>query len=158
MTPWCYARCDMSRTPLTPWRNAIIVCGMSTSIEQQATTLSDLVAEEIRARLARQRLSGRELARRLGVSASWVSYRLTGSQPIDLNDLERIAKALGVSVRQLLPSTDTERYPALPKRTMPRVPAPRRPPGRTDSRRPPRQPTPTRPRTLPRPALPVTAR
>ena len=66
-------------------------------------TLSDLVAEEIRALLARRRTSGRKLAEQLGVSPSWVSYRLTGAQPIDLNDLARISAALDVDVTDLLP-------------------------------------------------------
>jgi transcriptional regulator with XRE-family HTH domain len=65
--------------------------------------LSRRVAEEIRAMMARRRISGRELARKLGVSQSWVSYRLTGIQPIDLNDLQRIAEALDVTVLDLLP-------------------------------------------------------
>jgi len=79
-------------------------------------SLSDRVAEEVRAMMARRRVSGRELARRLDVSAAWVSYRLTGTQPIDLNDLERIADALGVTVFDLIPrsagqSDATRRYP-----------------------------------------------
>lgn len=67
-------------------------------------TLSDYVAGEIRASLARQRTSGRELAEKLGVSRSWVSYRLTGTTEITVNDLQRIAAALGVEVAALLPA------------------------------------------------------
>jgi transcriptional regulator with XRE-family HTH domain len=44
-----------------------------------------------------------ELARRMGVNDQWLSVRLKGRTPIDLNDLFRIAKALGVGVHQLLP-------------------------------------------------------
>lgn len=67
--------------------------------------------------LGRRRMSGRELARQLDVSASWVSYRLTGQQPIDLNDLDRIASTLGVTVADLLPRRDRETtvsYPNAP--------------------------------------------
>ncbi len=71
--------------------------------EPVTATLSERVAEEVRAMLARRRVSGRKLADQLGVSPSWVSYRLTGAQPIDLNDLERIANALNVEVSDLLP-------------------------------------------------------
>lgn len=67
-------------------------------------TLSDRVAEEIRAMLARRRMSGRELARKLDVSSPWVSNRLTGHQEIGLAELERIAAALGVEVAALLPA------------------------------------------------------
>jgi DNA-binding Xre family transcriptional regulator len=65
--------------------------------------LSDRVAEEIRSWMGRRRLSGAALARALGVSPAWVSYRLTGTQPIDLNDLQRIAAVLNVEAADLLP-------------------------------------------------------
>jgi transcriptional regulator with XRE-family HTH domain len=78
---------------------------MSIDVTRSGTPLplSVRVAEEIRVMLARRRMSGRELARRLDVSPSWVNYRLTGAQPIDLNDLERISEALGVTVFDLIP-------------------------------------------------------
>lgn len=69
-----------------------------------APALSERVAEEIRALLARRGMSKSELARKLDVSHTWVTNRLSGSQPIDLNDLERIAGILGVSVQALLPN------------------------------------------------------
>lgn len=75
-------------------------------------TLSPRVAEEIRALLARRRISGRQLASALNVSPSWVSYRLTGTQPIDLDDLERIADYLEVEVTDLIPARQTTRRPA----------------------------------------------
>lgn len=57
--------------------------------------------------MGRRRISGAALARELNVSPAWVSYRLTGTQPIDLNDLERIASVLGVDVTDLLPARET---------------------------------------------------
>lgn len=72
----------------------------------RTATLTQLVADEIRVAMTRQRVSGRDLAKKLNVSPSWVSYRLSGRQPIDLNDLFRISKALGVSLHQLLPSPE----------------------------------------------------
>lgn len=68
--------------------------------------LTDLVAEEIRAMMARRRITGQQMARQLGVSNAWVSYRLNGKQAIDLNDLERIAGVLEVDVQDLLPEPD----------------------------------------------------
>lgn len=73
-------------------------------MDDTTTTLSERAAEEIRAMLGRKRISGRELSRKLGVSQAWVSYRLTGHQEIGLNDLERIAAALEVSVSDLMPA------------------------------------------------------
>jgi len=62
------------------------------------------VAEEIRALMARQQVTGAQLAKRLGVSAAWVSYRIgTCTVSISLDDLERIADALGVTPGDLLP-------------------------------------------------------
>lgn len=72
------------------------------SIETGRRTLNDQVAEEIRALLGRKRMSQAELARRLDVSGAWISYRLAGKQPIDLNDLDAIADVLGVQPGDLL--------------------------------------------------------
>lgn len=69
----------------------------------ESQTLSEYVAGEIRATLARQRKSGRQLANALGASQTWVSSRLNGTTPIDLNDLARIAEALGIYAADLLP-------------------------------------------------------
>src|SRR5258705_13753967 len=66
-------------------------------------TLSEQVAEEIRVMMLRRRMTGARLAKELNVSAAWISYRLTGQQAIDLNDLERIARVLGVRIVDLLP-------------------------------------------------------
>jgi len=53
-------------------------------------------------------MSARKLALLLEVSPSWVSYRLTGTQTIDLNDTESIAAELDVSVGELLGIPDGE--------------------------------------------------
>ncbi len=65
--------------------------------------LSDAVSEEIRALLGRRRMSQAGLARMLRVSPTWVSLRLSGKQPIDVNDLAEIAAALNVTVTDLIP-------------------------------------------------------
>lgn len=70
-----------------------------------AVRLSDAVAKEIRIALIRADLKQAQLAERMGVSEMWVSRRLRGAQPIDLNDLQRFAEALGVPVSTLLPAT-----------------------------------------------------
>ena len=74
------------------------------------TTRSSLtirVAEEVRALMARRRMTGAEMARRLNVSQMWISYRLNGRQPIDLDDLEKIARILGVQPLDLLRSAES---------------------------------------------------
>jgi transcriptional regulator with XRE-family HTH domain len=61
------------------------------------------VAAEVRATAARKRVSGSELARRLGKTQSWVSRRMVGDIPLGLDDLEGFAAALEVSPFDLLP-------------------------------------------------------
>lgn len=74
---------------------------MSTDTADRAMTIK--VAEEIRALLGRRGISKSELARRLGVSHTWVTNRITGDQEIGVNELERIAVILGVTASDLLP-------------------------------------------------------
>jgi DNA-binding Xre family transcriptional regulator len=77
---------------------------MTTDIApRQPADLNGKVAEEIRVAMLRRRMSGRQLATALDVSPTWISYRLTGQQAIGLDDLERIAGALNMPVRELLP-------------------------------------------------------
>jgi len=61
-------------------------------------SLTERVAEEIRALLARRKMRQTQLARLMGVTDQWLSIRLRGIQPIDLNDLERMCAAMGVNV------------------------------------------------------------
>lgn len=131
-----------------------------TQAHERTATLSELVADEIRVAMTRRRLSGRDLATRLRVSPSWISYRLSGKQPIDLNDLLRIANVLGVGVHDLLPSPeaaaqavtvrDTVPYPSPALRlSKPQPVRAQRPLVRHDSTRP---PTVRRTARIPRPA------
>lgn len=83
-------------------------CGMSMDTTTQKPALSRRIAEEIRVAMVRRGMTGVQLARRLGVSQPWVSYRLTGAQEIGTNDLERIAEALDVQIIDLLPRAVAE--------------------------------------------------
>lgn len=90
---------------------------MSVDITPSVTpSLTEQVAEEIRALIARRRVRQSHLARKLGVSEQWISVRLRGVQPIDLNDLQRIAEALDVAVVDLLPETASDRRTVTPLR------------------------------------------
>jgi transcriptional regulator with XRE-family HTH domain len=66
------------------------------------TDLRDTVSAEVRAEMARQRLSQQALAGRLGEKQWWVSKRLTRSIPFTIEDLERIAAALDKPVTHFL--------------------------------------------------------
>lgn len=65
-------------------------------------TRTALVAANIRAEIARQRVSQRMLAEGLGMSPAALSNRLTGMTPIDVNELDAIADLLGVTPGSLL--------------------------------------------------------
>ena len=65
------------------------------------TGLTQLVTEEIRVEMTRQRLSQRELAERLGWTQGFLSRRLTGVTPMSLDEADRIAWALGISLLEV---------------------------------------------------------
>lgn len=71
------------------------------------------VAEEVRSALARKKVSGAELARRLHKSEAWVSRRtsLVPELTFDLVELSAVASVLGVAVKELIPDSVTGRYP-----------------------------------------------
>lgn len=79
---------------------------MSIQPEDSAKTLTQLVAMEIRVAMTRADIKQSELARRIGKTEQWLSVRLRGKQPIDLNDLALIAGGLNVGFQALLPPTE----------------------------------------------------
>jgi transcriptional regulator with XRE-family HTH domain len=92
---------------------------MDTPTEASAKSFTELVAEEIRVAMARKLMRQSELARVLGVNETWLSVRLRGLQPIDLNDLARIAAGLRVAVNDLLPGIAAEVGPEAEARSQP---------------------------------------
>lgn len=71
--------------------------------------MRERVAEEVRALLARRKMSASELARRLDVTQRYMSRRLTGETAFDADDLGNIAGVLGVDVTDLFPRRDEGR-------------------------------------------------
>jgi hypothetical protein len=65
--------------------------------------LSSRVAAEVRAEMARQRLSGARVAKALGWSPMYLSRRVSGQTPFDVDDLEALASLLGVAVMDFFP-------------------------------------------------------
>lgn len=65
--------------------------------------LRERTAEELRALLARRKMSATQLARHMGVSQAYIWRRLDGQTAFDLDDLEKIANILGVDVLDLFP-------------------------------------------------------
>ncbi len=69
---------------------------------ENTATATDRVAANIRAEIARQRLSQSTVAGAVAMSPAALSQRLTGKTPIDVNELERLAVALNVPAESLL--------------------------------------------------------
>lgn len=61
------------------------------------------VANEVRAHLARRRLSARQAAFRLGWTQAYISRRMTGDAPFDVADLDQLARLLDVDMSDFLP-------------------------------------------------------
>jgi len=66
------------------------------------TELSRAAAGNLRAHLARVQMSEREAAALIGVDPHWVHRRLHGRGNISLDDVERIAAALEISISAIL--------------------------------------------------------
>ena len=65
-------------------------------------SLTHRVAAEVRAEVARQNVTQDYLAQILGVAQPNVSRRLTGKQPFDTDELDKLAAAFGIPVDRFL--------------------------------------------------------
>lgn len=75
-------------------------------MSQPPQTLSARVAEEVRALMGRRRMSGRALANAAGIPKSTANRWVSGDTAMSLDDVERVARALGVSIVELLPAEE----------------------------------------------------
>ncbi|MEU9022359.1 helix-turn-helix transcriptional regulator [Actinomadura sp. NPDC048394] len=71
------------------------------------TTVRDQVAEEVRALLARRRLSARAAAQQLGWTPMYLSRRMNGSAPFNVDDLAALAQLLNVPITDFFPMATT---------------------------------------------------
>lgn len=67
-----------------------------------AAPLTELVAGQVRAEMGRARISGVQLAERIGRNHPYVSRRLTGKVAFDTDDLAQISEVLGINVVDLM--------------------------------------------------------
>jgi transcriptional regulator with XRE-family HTH domain len=65
-------------------------------------SLTQRVAAEVRAEVARQNVTQFELARILEIAQPSVSRRLNGKHPFDTDELDKLAAAFGVPVDRFL--------------------------------------------------------
>ena len=66
--------------------------------QQESGPFAKAISAEVRAALARQRLTAKELAHRAGISESYLGKRLRDIAPLTANDFEAICKALGEDI------------------------------------------------------------
>ena len=66
-------------------------------------TAHERVAGEVRATLARRRLSGRKVAQQLGWSPNYAHRRFSGETPLDVNDLVALAQLLDEPLSSFFP-------------------------------------------------------
>lgn len=71
------------------------------ALDQKDGQLRQQVAEEVRALMARRRISGVQLAKQIGRSQAYIWRRLSGETPFDVDDLQALAAVLDVSVTDL---------------------------------------------------------
>jgi transcriptional regulator with XRE-family HTH domain len=76
--------------------------GMTEPTAPTTQGLTLRVAAEVRAEVARQRLTHKRLAELLGLSQPQITKRLNGVIAMNTTELDRIAEALGVPVERLL--------------------------------------------------------
>jgi transcriptional regulator with XRE-family HTH domain len=68
--------------------------------------LTPRVASEVRAEMARKRVSQRQIGEVLCISQPQVSERLRGEIAFNTNELEKIAEFLGVPVTNFMPAAE----------------------------------------------------
>ena len=91
---------------------------MTTQRVEQATAPSQLVAQEIRAELARQGRNQAWLARVTFHNQTWISKRISPVADVDMtvDEISQIAEALNVPVQRLLaawlPRLDSNQQPS----------------------------------------------
>jgi len=70
---------------------------------QTDPVLRDYIATEVRAQLARNRVSVREAARRLGWGQTVLNRRVVGERAFDADELGQLARLLGVPIERFFP-------------------------------------------------------
>lgn len=72
-------------------------------LTESPNDLARQVADEVRAIMARRRLSQQAVAEAAGMTQSYLGRRLVGVIAFDVTDLERLSRVLDVPVASLLP-------------------------------------------------------
>lgn len=71
---------------------------MSITPPPPTSTLRDAVTANIRAELARHKTTSAEVAKYLGRESSWLTRKLRGDTKFTTDDIDDVARALGIDV------------------------------------------------------------
>lgn len=74
-----------------------------------AADFASAVTAEIRAELARRKITAQRLAHAVGMSKQTMSRRMTGAAPFDLAEVEAIADFFGMTPSELLARAEQPR-------------------------------------------------
>lgn len=80
---------------------------MSKASRGPAGPFAQATADEIRAELGRKRLEQKDLAEMADLSTSYLSTRMRGELPLNLNDIDSICEVLGLGRLELLQRAET---------------------------------------------------
>lgn len=72
------------------------------TVKLKKLNYSETVASEVRSILGRRMVSQRELARALNVSPNYMSRRIRGELPFDIEELMAIARLLDIPITELV--------------------------------------------------------
>jgi transcriptional regulator with XRE-family HTH domain len=75
---------------------------VAVALTRSSDGLANTVAANVRAELARRRMTARRLAVDIGVTPEWLSRRMRADVPLSVDDLDRIASALDLPPEALL--------------------------------------------------------
>lgn len=72
----------------------------------EPTATREHIAAEVRAGMARKKITQRKLAEEIGLGLPTLSRRLNGHQPFTIDELLRISQVLGIAFANFFPSEE----------------------------------------------------
>jgi DNA-binding Xre family transcriptional regulator len=79
---------------------------MATGTKPAPGTLTQEIAATLRAQIARAKVSQADISRTVGISTGQLSGILNGHKQVDLEQLDELCWALGLSFRQVIADAD----------------------------------------------------
>jgi hypothetical protein len=84
------------------------IFSMGRTLKPGAGRFARAVSAELRAVMARRRISGNQLSKDVGMSQNYIAKRLRDDLPFDLNDLSIITSYLGISLPSLVENVERQ--------------------------------------------------